>query len=269
MGIITISRQYGAGAEELAEKLSGRTGYRIVDRIEIQKKLIDIADEGTAKRVIAEKAPNILDRLTGDIKVLKGLLKESILFFSKEGEVILLGRGGFEILKDIRGVLNILVTDRHDARASRISLKEEMRLADAREKIRKVDREKAGFIKYYYGIDWPHPSHFHVSLTPLTMGIEKCTESLVKIAEIMGIAAGFESAGKNVIQERYLIAASTNRIALNVGLDTELFDLTLAEDNTIEIHFFHVPAELRKKAIRVVGDFTKDYNVRQAKSSIA
>ena len=49
MGVITVSRQYGAGAQELVEKVSSRMGYRIVDRVEIQKKLIEIADRKSTR----------------------------------------------------------------------------------------------------------------------------------------------------------------------------------------------------------------------------
>ncbi len=267
MGVITVSRQYGAGAQELVEKVSSRMGYRIVDRVEIQKKLIEIADEGTAKRVIAEKAPNIIDRLTGDIHVLKCLLKESILFFATQGRVILLGRGAFDILRNIKGVLNILLTDIPDLRASHLSLIEKIKLAEAREKIRKVDREKAGFIKYYCGVDWPDPWHFHLCLTPLSTGIEPCAEAVVKFAEILGVERDYAATGETIIEEKHLLAAATNRIALNLGLDTDLFELSLAEAKTIEIRFFHVPPELREKAMGLLKDFTKDFQVRQAKSS--
>lgn len=273
MGVITISKRYGAGGEEVAERVAEKFGYRIVDREEIQKKLIEITDEGTAEKVSAEKSPGIIDRVIGDIRVSKSLLIESILSFAENGSVILMGRGSFDILKDVPGTLHILLTDTLEKRAARISLQQGIKEIDAREKITRFDRESAGFVKSYFGKEWPDPSSYHLSMTPFSIGIDTCTKVILNLAEMMDMDPSFEREGRNIIRKKHLLAALTNRIVLNAGTDIGVFELAFVDDKTIGItfsralgvKFSHIPADLREKAIKVASDFTKDYAVVQVK----
>jgi cytidylate kinase len=275
MGVITISQQHGAGGEEVAEKVAARIGYSIVAREEIQEKLIELAGEGTAEIVIAEKSPGIIDRLAGDtdVRVTKSLLTESILSFSKEGSVILLGRGGFDILQEVPGVLHVFFGETLEKRAAHVSLKEEMSLNDARENVKKIDKVRAGFFKNYFGKEWPDPSLFHLSIKPLSTGIDTCTEIIGSLADLMDIGPTFKREGRSFVQKRLLLTAVTNRIVINSELDIELFEVDLLDEERIGIKFSHalgvkfarVPMDVREKAIKVAGDFAQDYTVIEVK----
>jgi cytidylate kinase len=275
MGVITISQQHGSGGEEVAEKVAAKIGYSIVAREEIQEKLIELADEGTAEIVIAEKSPGIIDRLAGDtdVRVTKSLLTESLLSFAKEGSVILLGRGGFDILQDVPGVLHVFFGETLEKRAAHVSLKEEMSLNDSRENVKKTDKIRAGFFKNYFGKDWPDPALFHLSIKPLSIGIDTCADAVVSVAGKMDIFSSFDKEGRSFIQRKLLLTAVTNRIVLNSDLDIELFEVDLLDDERIGIKFSHalgvkfarVPMDVREKAIKVAGDFAQDYAVIEVK----
>lgn len=275
MGVITISQQHGAGGEEVAEKVSERVGYRIVAREEIQEQLIELAGEGTAEIVIAEKSPGIIDRLTGDtdVRVTKSLLAESILSFAKEGSVILLGRGGFDILQDVPGVLHVFFGETLEKRTAHVSLKEEVSLNDARENVKRIDKVRAGFFKNYFGKEWPDPSLFHLSIKPLSTGIDTCTEIIGSLADMMDIGPTFKREGRSFIQKKLLLTALKNRVVLNSDLDIELFEVDLLDDERIGIKFSHalgvkftrVPMDVREKAVKVAGDFAQDYAVIEVK----
>ncbi len=271
MGVITISRQYGSAGEEVVARFAEIAGYSIVDQEEIQSKFSGIAGKGTAERVVAERSPGVIDRLIGDIRVSKNLLIESILSFAEKGSVILFGRGSFDILKEVPGTLHILFAGPLEKRATHISLKEGIKLVDAREKIRRIDRERAGFIKSYFDKEWPDPSFFHFSMTPLSTGIDTCAKAIAAMAEMMDIGPSFEREGREIVRKRHLLAAMTNRIVLNTGLDIGLFELAFLEDGKIGIRFSRaigvkfspVPADVREKALKIAGDFPKDYAVVQ------
>lgn len=275
MSVITISQHHGVGGEEVAAKVAERMGYSIVAREEIHETLLYLADEGTAEIVIAEKSPGIIDRLTGDTdtRVTKSLLTESILSFAKGGSVMLLGRGGFDILQDVPGVLHVFFAETQDKRAAHLSRKEEMSLSDAGDEVKRVDKVRAGFFKSYFGKEWPDPSLFHLSIKPLSMGFDTCTEIIVSLADKMDIDASFEKEGRNIIENKLLLASVKNRIVLNTDLDFELFGVDLLDDGRIGIRFSHalgvkfarIPLELREKAIAVAGDFAKDHNVVEVK----
>lgn len=273
MGVITISRQYGTGGEEVAERVAEETGYTIVGLEEIGNTLIEIADEWTAESVVAEKSPPIIERLTGDVKVSRNLLAEGILSFAMRGSVIIIGRGAFDILKGVPGVLHLLFVDARETREARVSLAEKIKLIDAREKIRKIDRERAGFLKYYFGKEWPDPSSFHLSMTPLTTGIDNCVEFVLRMVDMMDIGPSFEGKGREAARMRHLLAAIKNRVVLHAGLDIDHFTLELMDEKRIGIKFSRaigmkvspVPRQMRENAIKVADDFAEDYSVIQVK----
>lgn len=263
MGVITISRQYGAGGEEVAEKISKVLGYRIIARKEIENKLIDIAGQQIAEKVIAEKAPGIIERITVDRRIWKNLLIESILSFAVDGNVLILGRGSFDVFRDVPGVLDILVSGNLKQRVKYVIVKEGINSLHAEEKIERIDRERSGFLNYYYGVDWPHPSLFHFSANPLRIGIDECAGAIEALASFLFYREDFEKKRKKAIQEKYFVTVAENRIILSVGIDLDLFSLRVKEGNKVEIKFFNVPTEVREKAIITIGELMEGYTIHQ------
>lgn len=263
MAIITVSRQYGAGGEEVAEKVSKTLGYRIIAREEIEEKLIDIAGQQIAEKVIAEKAPGIIDRITVNLRIWKNLLKESILSFAVDGNVLILGRGSFDVFRDIPGVLDILVSGNLKQRVKYVTMKEGINSLHAEEKIERIDRERSGFLKYFFGVDWPDPSLFHFSANPLRIGIDECAVAIGALASFLNNREDFEKNRKKAIQEKYYVTAAENRIILSVGIDLDLFSLRVKEGNKVEIKFFNVPTEVREKAIFTIGDLMEGFTIHQ------
>ncbi len=261
MGVITISREYGSGGEEVAAKVAKENGYRIIAREEIEKTLIEIAGESMAGKVLTEKAPGIIERFTTDTAIHKNLLCESILFFAREGKVIIIGRGSFSIFSDTPGAMNILITGDREARSKYISEKENMSLLHAEEKLHRVDWERAGFLKYYFGYDWPIPSHFHFSITPLSVGIDGSARAVTALASLLNISENFHKEGKQVVRERYSFAATKNRLILSLGLEPDQFSLRLKEGKIVEVQFFNVTTELRDKAAAIIGKYLEGYKI--------
>jgi len=261
MGVITISREYGAAGEEVAVNVAKEMGYRIVARKEIENMLIEISGESIAAKVLSEKAPGLIERFTTDTTIHKNLLRESILFFAREGKVIILGRGSFCILKDTAGVMNILITGDREARSRNVCKKENLGLLDGEKKIERVDWERAGFLKYYFRYDWPIPSHFHFSLNPLSIGIDESTRAITSLASLLNISERFQKEGKDIIQERYALVTTKNRFILSLGLEPEQFSLQLREGKNVEVRFFNLPTEVCDKAIAITETYMKGYKI--------
>ncbi len=261
MGVITISREYGSGGEEVAVKVAEANGYRIIARDEIEKMLTEIAGESIAEKVLSEKVPGLIERFSTDPIIHKNLLKETILYFAREGKVVILGRGSFCILKDTPGVKNILITGDREARSRYTCEKENLILLNGEKKLQRVDWERAGFLKYYFRYDWPIPSHFHFSLTPLSVGIDESTRAITSLASLLNISEKFQKEGKEILQERYAFVTMKNRFILSLGLERDQFALQLREGKTVEVRFFNLPAELCDKAIAKIEKYMEGYTI--------
>lgn len=262
MGVITLSRQHGAGGEEFAESIAARIGYCLIAKNEIEDKLIQIAGKEIPERLLGEKRPTILERLTVDLHLWKCFLEESILSFARDGNALILGRGGFKVLQGIPGVLHLLATGSRKSRSEHISSRKGIASMDADREIEISDRERTGFLQYFFNASWPDPSTFHISVTPLMFGTEKATEAVNAFIGSLNLARDYDRAGKDQIARRYALAAGKNRVVLSAQIAPDLFELAIEGDGEIGIQFFNVPDEKREKAVATLGEFLKGYRVK-------
>jgi hypothetical protein len=196
-----------------------------------------------------------------DMELWKGFLCEAVLFFAKKGNVILLGRGGSEILKDIPGTMRILIVGEKSERIDHVADKENLTLMDAEEKIDEVDSEIERFCKYHFGIDWPDPGKYDITFNLHHMGIEKCVEIITATTKQLDLSTAVKREGQKILKRRYTEVSATNRIIHSAGIDKNLFRVIVKDDTRIRIKFEDVPPEQRAAAIETVSKFHKDYNV--------
>lgn len=261
MPVITISNQYGAGIEEVLEPLSALTGFRVIERETIAKNLRNVVGEYLADKFIAEQKPTYMDTYMYDMELWKGLFSESLLFLSKEGKVILPGRGGGAVLRNVPGSLHVLLVGNKAARVELIAKRENISPLEAENKIDKIDKLKAGFWKYHFGIDWPNPEYFDIVLNPISLGFDHSGHVLGSLTKTMNLLSAFKMKGRGEIEKRYVKVSAINRVIMSTCIGNILFDLSVSDDKKIRIRFGDVPAELQKKAIAAVASFHTDYTV--------
>ena len=192
MAVITISRQYGSGGDEIASRLCELLGYRLFDK----RMMAQIASEAglSSKEVIdsQEERHEILsffDRLFGhkvmeawvskdeatgartvelgelDSKRYVTVVRDLIQTAAQQGDVVIMGRGGQVVLKDQPGVLHVRLAASFDERVRRVS--EQQRFSNpeaARDFVAGRDRAATDYLRTYYGVDWDDPTLYHLEL---------------------------------------------------------------------------------------------------------
>jgi len=192
MAVITISRQYGSGGDEIASRVCELLGYRYFDK----RMMAQVASEMglSSKEVVdsQEERHEILsffDRLFGhkvmearvstndaggartvelgelDSKRYVTMVHDLIQTAAQQGNVVIMGRGGQVILKDQPGVLHVRIDASFEERVRRVS--EQQRFTNptaARDFVAGRDRAGADYIRTYYGADWDDPTLYHLTL---------------------------------------------------------------------------------------------------------
>ncbi|HLH79132.1 MAG TPA: cytidylate kinase-like family protein [Chthonomonas sp.] len=185
MGIITISRQLGAGETTIARAVAERLGWEYVDH-----NLLDqaVAETGiTMPRVVHydERAPGLLESWQHPFEAEKYFhaLQRIFMAYAQKGNVILVGRGGNFILKDADAIHVRLIADM----AFRIQRVMEIRWVNevpAREIIRQSDHDRASFHRHYFQADWENPLNYHLVCNTSRLGILTTIELLVTLARL-------------------------------------------------------------------------------------
>lgn len=221
MAVITISRQYGSGGDEIAAWLSERLQYPLFD-----KTLIDqtAAQAGLSQREIQDfseenhKITTFLDRLLNRVSVstyvrsweypemletpidepldestMLDLVQKAVHSACENGNIIIVGRGSQAILKDETGVIRVRVIapmeDRIQWVKEKIKGSTQKYQADletrreAQDLITNRDLTSADYIRRYYGEDWNNPLLYTLVLNTGFLTIEQAGQLIVNLVK--------------------------------------------------------------------------------------
>jgi cytidylate kinase len=184
---LTIEREYGSGAAEIAQKLADRLGWKLWDQLltdEIARHM-ECHSEHIEKH--GERRDPLYYRLLksfllgsfegnlsnprmqmADAEGIRRVAEQLMTAAASEGSAVIVGRGSAYYLRDRPDSFHIFLYAPLEERVRRLqragkSEEEAIQLADT------VDRDRADFVKQYFGIDWPDRHFFHLMINS-TMG---------------------------------------------------------------------------------------------------
>lgn len=184
--IITIEREFGCGGPEIARKLAVLLGWKLWDELltlEIAR-LTKSTPEAVERREW-KKDPLVyrvfksfvggafegslppldqLELLDADriAKVSERVVKEA----SVDGPCVIVGRGSQYFLKDREDVFRVFLYAPQEERIRRL-ISAGKPHGEAIEQVETIDRERAAFIKKYFGLDWPDRHLYDVMLNTI------------------------------------------------------------------------------------------------------
>jgi CMP/dCMP kinase len=202
--LITISRQYGAGGSQVAQRVAERLGWRVVDNELIERVAAEagLAPEDVARR--EERVPGFVQRLAQALVAgtpeagpgpaiavpLSSLAEPDLVRVTErvvaqvaaEGKVVLVGRAATAVLATEREALHVRVVA---SRAYRIRVAAE-RLAVSEEEAARItddtDRNRARYHKEFYKREWTDPVGYHMTLNTETLGLDGAAEVIAAAA---------------------------------------------------------------------------------------
>jgi cytidylate kinase len=222
MAVITISRQYGSGGDEIAARVCQELGWRAFDK----RMMAQVASEmGLSEREIVDfseanyKVRGFLERLFGrrsarvvaetgtwtqdtngarvveveqlDEEWCVRMVRTTILAAYERDNVVILGRGGQAILQDKPGVLHVRLQAPLSARIIRVRYQETTGLAPefqqraAHDLVVDRDRAAAEYLRRFYDVDWADPSLYHMVLDTKKWGTEAAVQLIVQAVNFL------------------------------------------------------------------------------------
>jgi cytidylate kinase len=179
--VITIEREYGCGAAEIAHELASRLGWKLWDR-ELTQEIARVANvdpssvsmceervDSTFQRLVKvfwrgsyERNANLTnehfdpDRM---VEVGEQVMRE----VAEQGNCVIVGRGAPYFLRERPDVFHVFL---YAPRAEKLRRIQSLgrSLADAEDLVDTVDRERILFVKHYFGADWPTRSLYQVMI---------------------------------------------------------------------------------------------------------
>jgi len=185
---ITISRQFGCGAfplaeaiaEELMKREAEKLPWAVYDKALVEKIAEDhqlseeiVASLGKKLRSeMEESALGLLKSFTPELKIYRSMA-QTLRALAQHGRVIIVGRGGAVLTKDLPGGFHIRLIAPLEWRVERVREIFKMDYQEAKEYTTKMDGEREAFLRRYLNADAGDPFHYHLILNNALMTLEQ------------------------------------------------------------------------------------------------
>jgi CMP/dCMP kinase len=198
VGVVTVSRQYGAGGLRVAPAIAEALGYRFVDRELAEEAARRLGVDPGSVRDRDERAPALVEEvglalaaatpemglapaLDLDDRMLAEATRRVILSLATAGGYVILGRGSQAVLAGRSDACHVsLVGDLSD-RVARIVRSQTVEESHAAALCARMDAERAGYVKRYYGADIRDPLLYDCVLNTSRLGLDGATAAAIAV----------------------------------------------------------------------------------------
>ena len=194
--LITIDREYGSGARDIARKLAERLHWQLWD----QKLTDEIARrmecDGKAVEELSERKDPLYYRLFKsflrgsfegtlnaprmgmvDADCIRQVANQVVTFAAQAGNGVIVGRGSAYFLQGRTDVFHVFIYAPFETKVRRLGA-EGRTEKEAAELVQTVDRDRADYIKQYFDMEWPARHLFHLMINS-AMGDEAVVDTIL------------------------------------------------------------------------------------------
>jgi cytidylate kinase len=198
--VLTIEREYGSGANDIACKVAERLGWKLWDQLltteiarhlECESQNIEQREEcrdplyyrlfKSFLRGSFEGSLNASKMKMADAESIRAVAEQLVRAAAKEGNCVIVGRGSAYYLQDCPDAFHVFVYAPFDERVRRLQKtgkgeQEAIQLAQT------VDQDRAAFIKHCFGVEFPLRQYFQLMINS-AMGDEPAVQIILNSIE--------------------------------------------------------------------------------------
>jgi len=156
MSVITISRYFGSEGDAIARKVAQTLSYHFVD----QEFIGTILGQYGFVEFDKEYAtlPTFWERFDAEREkqrdVMVKMLNQVIQAVAYHGDVVILGRSGFEVLRGFTDVLHVRIQAPFSVRVGRVMEQQKITSEEAELIVKSKDKVRLAFVEEFYQVPW-------------------------------------------------------------------------------------------------------------------
>ena len=204
--VITIERQYGSGGRIVGKKLAEELGIPAYDdeilsltaeKSAVGEQYFRLADEKAGNNLLRRIVGGIRHTLPGNPKIEGDVTSPDNLFrfqsevirkLAGEESCVIIGRCADYVLAGTEGLIRIFLYGNMESRAERLVKKGLCTSSDALKTIKRVDRERRDYYRYYTGKDWSSPENYDLLLNTSFLTVEEVVEAIKGYVKLKGFS---------------------------------------------------------------------------------
>jgi cytidylate kinase len=221
MAIVTVSRQAGSLGTEIARAVASKLQYEYLDKEKIEKALVDCGLPLPEVEKFDEKKPPFWVSWQIQSRRFLHAIQAVVYDFARRGNTVIVGRGSQVLLRDIPGVLHLRLLAPFALRVGRIRERENLDEKQAIRLIHRRDRDSAGFLRFFFEVDWEDPGLYDLVLNTQRISADTAAGIISNLAAAPEIAAGVKIAEEKLTDlslGQKVETALLNLLGLNLRL---------------------------------------------------
>ena len=202
MPIVTVSRQYGSGGSEVAERVARLLGWHLYDNAvvdEVARRLGMSSEEVSARE---ERVPSLPERIASAMalgmpevmptvadlplqpnedrisEMTKRVMEEAVL----AGPAVLVGRGAQSLLASRADALHVFCYAPPEALASYAVSNLGVAREDAARVVAENNHQREQYVKRHWKRDWRDFANYHLCVNTAWLGIDGAADLIVQLA---------------------------------------------------------------------------------------
>lgn len=178
MSILTIAREHGAWTAKAAECLAQRLQATILNKEELERRLLEAGMKSKLFRQYDERKPGFLSAFSADQDIYLLYLKGVLLQAASQGNVIVLGRGAHLLLKGLPNCLRVRLVAPLEYRLRNVQEEYGYDQETANRLIHKCDADRAGFLHFHFNEEWADAPLYDLTINTSTLSQEQLLDLL-------------------------------------------------------------------------------------------
>jgi len=197
--VVTISRQLGSGGASVGERLASRTGIFFIDREILQRAAQSLKAEEEEIAARDERRSSFWDRLLESCAVslsdvylpqkvtvipdreLYEAQSEIIRRIAGECSAVIVGRGGFHVLREHPRHVSVFLHADRAFRRERVARRLGVSAAEADKLIEKSDHDRSRYIRALTGRDWCDARRYQLSIDTGEITLDTTVEIVLSV----------------------------------------------------------------------------------------
>ncbi|PNV61058.1 cytidylate kinase-like family protein [Clostridium sp. chh4-2] len=201
--IITIGRQYGSGGREVGKKLAKELNVNFYDKNILRMDSDESGIKESYFHLNDERAGNkLLYRIVSSLTPEKSepsygsdLVSSDNLFrfqsavikrLAAEESCVIIGRCAEYVLEDMEGLVRVFLYADLEQRIARITEKELYAPKDVLKNIKRIDKERRDYHRYYTGRSWEDFDNYDIIINTSKIGIDGTVDTIKNYLKARG-----------------------------------------------------------------------------------
>jgi CMP/dCMP kinase len=202
MPLITISREYGSGGSEVAERVSHALGWRLYDNDVVEEVASRLGISAAEVSAREERVPSLVERMSaamalgvpevmptvGDlivqpteermVEVTRRVIEDAV----RSGPAVLVGRGAQCMLATRTDALHVYCYAPAEALERYVVELLGVPAEEARDRVRAMNHQRAEYVKRHWNRDWREFANYDLCVNTAHFGLEGAAALVVAAA---------------------------------------------------------------------------------------